>query len=62
MRLVVVYACIDKVSHHVSQNHQGKVGRRLMFFQYVEHLIQQLFNVFVTIAGNLWHKSKSVCS
>ncbi|SWT57230.1 Uncharacterised protein [Klebsiella pneumoniae] len=31
-----------------------------MFFQYVEQLCEQLFNLFITVAGNLWHKSKSV--
>src|SRR5690606_7499069 len=47
-------AGVDKVSDHVSQHHQGKVSRRLMFFQYVEHLGEHLFNVFVTVAGDLW--------
>jgi len=32
-----------------------------MFFQYVDQLTEQLFNVFITVAGMLWHKSKSVC-
>ena len=31
-----------------------------MFFQYADQLTEQLFKRFVTVAGMLWHKSKSV--
>ena len=56
------HAAVNQIGDHIPQHHQRQVGWSLMFFQYVGELAQQLFNVFITIAGLLWHKSKSVHS
>lgn len=44
-------AGINKVCHHIAQNHQRKVGRGAVFFQNSCQLGKDLFNVFVTVTG-----------